>query len=79
MEMERTGDYKRDIEVNMRRIAEVLEQMISRAPDQWVVLQRVWDREYTDEKGSGVRDQGLGVEDKQIVSTPEIQVPSPSL
>ena len=79
MEMVRTGDYKLDIEVNMRRVAEVLEHMISRAPDQWVVLQRVWDREYTDEKGLGIRDQGLGDEDKQVALAPEIQVPSPSM
>ena len=79
MEMVRTGDYKRDIQVNMRRVAEVLEQMISRAPDQWVVLQRVWDREYTDEKGLGNRDPGSGAEDKQVALTPEVQIPSPSL
>ena len=66
-------------DVTSRRIAEVLEHMISRAPDQWVVLQRVWDREYTDKEGSEIRDQGSAVKDKQIVSTPEIQVPSPSL
>ncbi len=79
MEMVSTGDYKRDIEVNMRLVAQVIEGMISRAPDQWVVLQRVWDREYTGEKGLGIRDEGLGAEDKQVALAPDIQVPTPSL
>jgi phosphatidylinositol dimannoside acyltransferase len=43
IEMEKTGDYARDLSVNMRKVAKVLEEAILRAPDQWVVLQRVWD------------------------------------
>jgi KDO2-lipid IV(A) lauroyltransferase len=47
IELERTGDYEQDIRINLRRVAQVLEQMILKAPDQWVVLQRVWDKDYT--------------------------------
>ncbi|HUP27385.1 MAG TPA: lysophospholipid acyltransferase family protein [Chloroflexia bacterium] len=79
MEMVRTGDYRMDIEVNMRRVAQVLEEMISRAPDQWVVLQRIWDREYTDEEGLAIRGQGSIIEEKQVALSPDIQVPTPSL
>jgi hypothetical protein len=45
MELERTGDLDRDTASNHRKLIQIIEQMISKAPDQWVVLQRVWDRE----------------------------------
>ena len=45
MELERTGDKELDKQVNLRKVAMVLEEMIRKAPDQWAVLQRVWDRE----------------------------------
>jgi KDO2-lipid IV(A) lauroyltransferase len=56
-ELERTGDKDEDVRVNMRRVAETLEKYIIEAPDQWVVLQKVWDKEYTKDKGSGAGDQ----------------------
>ena len=43
LEMDNTGDYARDFAANMRKVAEILETMILKAPDQWVILQRVWD------------------------------------
>jgi lauroyl/myristoyl acyltransferase len=45
MELERTGDKELDKQVNLRKVAMVLEEMIRKAPDQWAILQRVWDRE----------------------------------
>lgn len=47
MEWEITGDSELDEKVNHRKLVQVLEEMIRRAPDQWVVLQRVWDKDYT--------------------------------
>jgi lauroyl/myristoyl acyltransferase len=52
IELERTGDNDRDVKVNLRKVAQVLEEMILKAPDQWVVLQRVWDREVAPESVS---------------------------
>ncbi len=45
LELQRTGDHERDKQANLSLVARVLEEMIRKAPDQWVVLQRVWDRE----------------------------------
>ena len=53
--LERTGDKEKDLKVNLRKAAEALEEMILKAPDQWVVMQRIWDREPM------VGDQGPGV------------------
>jgi KDO2-lipid IV(A) lauroyltransferase len=48
IEIERTGDNERDIETNLRKAVQVLEEFIIKAPDQWTVLQKVWDRDYTE-------------------------------
>jgi KDO2-lipid IV(A) lauroyltransferase len=42
--LDRTGDLDRDTKTNMRKVAQILEDMILKAPDQWVVLQRVWEQ-----------------------------------
>lgn len=47
MELQRTGDNEADEQANLRKAAQTLEEMILKAPDQWVVLQRVWDKDYT--------------------------------
>jgi lauroyl/myristoyl acyltransferase len=47
MEWELTGDHDLDVQVNMRKVASMLEDHIRKAPDQWVVLQRIWDKDYT--------------------------------
>lgn len=47
IQLQKTGDYEADLKANMRKIAVLLEEMILQAPDQWVVLQRVWDKDYT--------------------------------
>ncbi|HEX8599254.1 MAG TPA: lysophospholipid acyltransferase family protein [Chloroflexia bacterium] len=47
LEWELTGDHDLDVEVNMRKLVSVLEEFVRKAPDQWVVLQRIWDKDYT--------------------------------
>lgn len=47
IELQKTGNYDADLQANLRKTTCLLEEMILKAPDQWVVLQRVWDREYT--------------------------------
>jgi KDO2-lipid IV(A) lauroyltransferase len=47
LEWDVTGDQDHDVQVNMRKMVRVLEDFVRRAPDQWVVLQRVWDKDYT--------------------------------
>jgi phosphatidylinositol dimannoside acyltransferase len=81
IELERTGDNERDIQANLRKVAQVLEEFISKAPDQWTVLQKVWDRDYTEEnEGSGTRDQGSGTGNEQIeANLQQEEALSPSL
>jgi KDO2-lipid IV(A) lauroyltransferase len=57
LELEHTGDREEDVRVNMRRLAEILERYIIEAPDQWVVLQKIWDKDYTEEKAAGTTGQ----------------------
>jgi phosphatidylinositol dimannoside acyltransferase len=46
IELIKTGDREADIEANMQKMARVLEQMVLKAPDQWVaLLQKIWDKE----------------------------------
>jgi lauroyl/myristoyl acyltransferase len=59
MEFTRTGDRDLDVKVNMRRLTRSLEGAILKSPDQWVVLQRVWNNEYTvDETIDEIIDHG---------------------
>lgn len=57
LDLERTGDREEDVRVNMRHLAETLERYIIEAPDQWVVLQKIWDKDYTEEKAAGATGQ----------------------
>ncbi|HEX8221100.1 MAG TPA: lysophospholipid acyltransferase family protein [Chloroflexia bacterium] len=69
LEWETTGDQDLDVEVNMRKLVRVLEDFVRRAPDQWVVLQRVWDKDYTaprDDNPAGA-DTPPQMEDEQPV------------
>jgi hypothetical protein len=45
----------------MRKLAKLMEEMIARAPDQWVALQPAWDRDYTGlaDADSGTKPAGL--------------------
>jgi KDO2-lipid IV(A) lauroyltransferase len=75
LELERTGDRDEDVRVNMRQLAETLERYIIEAPDQWVVLQKIWDKGYTEEKAAGAAGQNghsveaVPSEQKQPAST----------
>lgn len=43
LEMERTGDMERDIRVNTLRFLARVERRVREHPDQWVVLESIWD------------------------------------
>ncbi len=43
LEMLRTGDRERDIEINHRQILDQVEGLIARRPEQWLMFERVWD------------------------------------
>jgi len=58
MELQETGNYEADLQANLRKITCLFEEMILKAPDQWVVLQRVWDREYTGVDGPQTSSNG---------------------
>lgn len=82
IELTRTGNRDEDLRINMEKVARILETYILKAPDQWVVLQRVWDKDYTKDEGSGTGDQGSGNEkqnghiNEQI--PPELKEPAPA-
>ena len=44
IELARTGDHDADVHEGVRRWAAVLEQWIARAPEQWSVFERMWER-----------------------------------
>jgi lauroyl/myristoyl acyltransferase len=52
LEMVRTGDRDVDLKINMRKMAQILEEQILRNPSQWVVLQKIWDKDYTGTTGA---------------------------
>jgi KDO2-lipid IV(A) lauroyltransferase len=43
LEMEQTGDMERDIRTNTLRFLARLERRLRDHPDQWVVLESIWD------------------------------------
>jgi len=40
--MTRTGDRQRDVLINTRRLAVVLEEHVRAHPDQWMMFHPVW-------------------------------------
>ena len=42
LEMIRTGDRRRDIMTNVRRLADILEQHVRARPEQWMMFHPVW-------------------------------------
>lgn len=42
LELEETGDFERDVRVNMRKVVARLEEWIGRYPEQWLMLHPVW-------------------------------------
>jgi KDO2-lipid IV(A) lauroyltransferase len=57
LQLERTGDRDEDVRINMLKVAQTLEKYILKAPDQWVVLQRIWDKDYTKDQGPAPPEQ----------------------
>ncbi len=47
MELERTGDSDRDVRINTQRFLALAEGWIRKRPEQWVVLESVWDEQST--------------------------------
>ncbi|MCL5962175.1 MAG: lipid A biosynthesis acyltransferase [Chloroflexi bacterium] len=43
VELDETGDFRRDIQTTTQKIAQRLERYIREAPDQWTVLQPIWN------------------------------------
>jgi len=43
LELERTGDMERDARTNTKRFLALLERRLRQHPDQWVVLESIWD------------------------------------
>ena len=42
IEIERTGDMKKDIEINTARLNKILEDFIRQYPDQWFWIHNRW-------------------------------------
>ncbi len=42
LELEQTGNLKRDVRVNLRKVVDRLEEWIGRYPEQWLVLHPIW-------------------------------------
>lgn len=52
LEMERTGSLREDVRINTERLARVLEDAISKSPEQWIVFEPVWPEGATKEQVS---------------------------
>jgi lauroyl/myristoyl acyltransferase len=84
MELERTGDLDKDTATNHRKLIQLIEQMILKAPDQWVVLQRVWNHPEAPSTASipspspnGSREPGAE-ENRPSIESAKSEEPSPS-
>lgn len=44
IEMQRTGDLRRDLQINTQKIIDAMEDMIRKHPEQWVWFQRPWKK-----------------------------------
>ncbi len=42
LELEQTGDFERDVRVNVQRVVARMEKWIRRYPEQWIMLQPLW-------------------------------------
>jgi len=42
LQMEQTGDFERDVRVNVRKVVARMEEWISRYPEQWLMLYPIW-------------------------------------
>jgi len=46
LELERTNDLRRDLQVNTQKMVDIMEDMIRKYPDQWIWFQRPWKKTY---------------------------------
>ena len=46
LDLERTNDLRRDLQVNTQKMVDVMEDMIRKYPDQWIWFQRPWKKTY---------------------------------
>lgn len=60
LELARTGDREADALAGTRQIARLLEEMIRKTPDQWVVLQPVWPDAVGRRPPPAARGEGYG-------------------
>lgn len=71
IDLVRTGDWDKDLEVNVRLMARALERMISKDPGQWAVLQRIWGPQPGDFKervdGLGGIPTGVREDDQNLI------------
>jgi lauroyl/myristoyl acyltransferase len=42
VELEDTGDFERDVHVNVRKVIARMEKWIHRYPEQWLMTQPIW-------------------------------------
>lgn len=78
IDLVRTGNKDEDVRLNMEKIADILETYILKAPDQWVVLQRVWDKDYTKDQEQGIVGQN-GHTKEELPHEQKESIPSSSL
>jgi KDO2-lipid IV(A) lauroyltransferase len=52
IDVERTGDFEADLRMNVERFLQVFEQHLRMTPEQWIVLEKVWDDESPARDGS---------------------------
>jgi len=50
LELDETGDFERDVRVNVRKVVARMEEWIGRYPEQWLMLHPIW-RDAKDENG----------------------------
>lgn len=45
LELEISGDRRRDLQVNMQKLAEHMEEIVRQHPEQWLMFQPLWEKE----------------------------------
>jgi lauroyl/myristoyl acyltransferase len=75
LELPRTGDRDRDALVGTQQIAHILEDMIRKAPEQWVVLQPVWPKKTKEAQRPAEPPLLPTVVDARVPPTPDLAEP----
>ncbi len=42
IEMDRTRDFRQDIRVNTQKLADVMESLVARNPEKWIIFEPIW-------------------------------------